>query len=59
LDFSQYTWEYTLYPVTNGNFSETPQLIALAIIVFSPVLLLFLIFQEKLMGNLTLGGLKG
>lgn len=24
LDFSQYTWEYTLYPVTNGNFSETP-----------------------------------
>ena len=24
LDFSQYTWEYTLYPVTSGNFSETP-----------------------------------
>ena len=24
LDFIQYTWEYTLYPVTNGNFSETP-----------------------------------
>jgi len=24
LDFTQYTWEYTLYPVTNGNFSETP-----------------------------------
>lgn len=23
LDFSKYTWEYTLYPVTNGNFSET------------------------------------
>lgn len=23
-DFTQYTWEYTLYPVTNGNFSETP-----------------------------------
>lgn len=24
IDFSQYTMEYTLYPVTNGNFSETP-----------------------------------
>lgn len=24
LDFTEYTWKYTLYPVTNGNFSETP-----------------------------------
>lgn len=24
LDFSHYSWEYTLYPVTDGNFSETP-----------------------------------
>ena len=24
LDFTQYTWEYTLSPVTNGNFEETP-----------------------------------
>lgn len=24
LDFYEYTWSYTLYPVTNGNFSETP-----------------------------------
>ena len=24
LDFKQYTWEYTLYPITNGNFSATP-----------------------------------
>ena len=24
LDFIEYTWTYTLYPVTNGNFSETP-----------------------------------
>lgn len=23
-DFTKYTWEYTLYPVTNGNFSQTP-----------------------------------
>lgn len=24
LDFTQYTWEYTLKPVYDGNFSETP-----------------------------------
>lgn len=24
LDFKSYTWSYTLYPVTDGNFSETP-----------------------------------
>ena len=24
LDFYNYSWEYTLYPVSNGNFSETP-----------------------------------
>lgn len=24
LDFSQYTWQYTLQPVTDGNFSATP-----------------------------------
>lgn len=24
LDFSSYTYTYTLYPVTNGNFTETP-----------------------------------
>ena len=23
-DFTEYTWEYTLYPVSNGNFSQTP-----------------------------------
>lgn len=24
LDFTKYTWEYTLYQVANGNFEETP-----------------------------------
>ena len=24
LDFTQYSYTYTLYPVTNGNFSESP-----------------------------------
>lgn len=24
MDFESYTWTYTLYPTSNGNFSETP-----------------------------------
>ena len=24
LDFTEYAWEYKLYPVTDGNFTETP-----------------------------------
>ena len=24
MNFEEYTWEYTLYPVSNGNFTETP-----------------------------------
>lgn len=24
INFKTYSWEYTLYPVTNGNFSQTP-----------------------------------
>ena len=24
MNFKEYTWEYTMTPVTNGNFSETP-----------------------------------
>ena len=24
IDFTEYSWEYTLYPVNNGNFSQTP-----------------------------------
>lgn len=54
------TLGYTLFYYSNSNnFSESTQVIALAFIVATPVLLLFLIFQERLMGNLTMGGLKG
>lgn len=54
------TLGYTLFYYANSNnFSDATQVIALAFIVATPVLLLFLIFQERLMGNLTMGGLKG
>lgn len=57
------TLGYTLYyfvRVSNDKtFSTLPSVISLAIIVVIPVLVLFLVFQERLMGNLTMGGLKG
>lgn len=57
------TLGYTLYYYTrvsnHPTFSKLPALITMAYIIVLPVLVLFLLFQEKLMGNLTLGGLKG
>lgn len=54
------TFGYTLFYYSNSNeFNNVTQVIALAFIVAAPVLILFLIFQERLMGNLTMGGLKG
>lgn len=47
------------YHAIRNEIKEFAQKIALAFIVCAPVLILFLIFQEKLMGNLTMGGLKG
>ena len=54
------TLGYTLFYYFNSNkFDVVAKVIALAFIVASPVLVLFLIFQDRLMGNLTMGGLKG
>ena len=36
-----------------------PQMLAASMIVITPILILFLIFKKYLMGNLTMGGLKG
>lgn len=54
------TLGYTLFAKSTSNdLKEVGQVIALAFIVATPVLALFLIFQDRLMGNLTMGGLKG
>ncbi len=54
------TLGYTLFAKSIGNdLKEVGQVIALAFIVAAPVLALFLVFQDRLMGNLTMGGLKG
>lgn len=58
------TLGYTLFYYVNGagqndvTFQDAKKLV-LAFIIATPVLVLFLIFQERLMGNLTMGGLKG
>lgn len=54
------TLGFTLFVKSKSNdLPEKQQLIALAFIVAAPVLALFVAFQNRLMGNLTMGGLKG
>ena len=38
---------------------NTPKRMAACIIVATPLIIIFLIFRKKLMGNLTIGGIKG
>ena len=57
------TLAYGIYYVTNiasGTLmSETPRKIALLMMFCVPILVLFVFFKDKLMGNLTMGGVKG
>lgn len=53
-----------LYTAINSGGSlvkpiDTPTQIATAVMVFLPILVLFCIFKDKIMSNLTEGGLKG
>lgn len=49
-----------LYQFSSGSdISSTPMKLAGAIIVFLPVFVLFLVTKKRLIGNLTVGGLKG
>lgn len=59
------TAAYGLYyfsegPGKNANqTSTTPMKLAGAMVVTFPILIFFIIFKDKLIGNLTIGGLKG
>ena len=44
-------------PSTEMNF--VPMRMAAAIIMLVPILVVFLVFQKRLLGNLTIGGIKG
>lgn len=50
---------YTIGNSTLGALSWVPRKLAACIIILMPIMVLFLIFKDKLMGNLTVGGIKG
>lgn len=50
---------YTFQNNTINSISSVPHRLAACMIVVFPILVLFLLFRKKLMGNLTVGGLKG
>lgn len=56
------TLAYGLYRYTKNTGTTTssiPMFLAGCIIVVLPILILFIIFKDKLIGNLTVGGIKG
>jgi ABC-type glycerol-3-phosphate transport system permease component len=56
------TIAYGLYVVTTttqNEMSHTTRRMAAAILMLFPILILFLSFHKRLLGNLTVGGLKG
>ena len=56
------TIAYAMYYWTQNTLNEmsyTPMRMALAMFLFIPVFIVFLAFHKRLLGNLTVGGLKG
>lgn len=57
------TLGYTVYDSIFGSLKQeirdVPSQLTLAFIVVLPIVVLYLIFQNKLMGNITVGGVKG
>lgn len=58
------TWmiSYRIYLITSINpqilNNSTPTVMAAAMILALPILILFIIFKDKIMGNMSMGGLK-
>lgn len=53
---------YALYQFQNNplnEISQVPRKLAGCMMVTTPIFLMFIIFRKKLMGNITIGGLKG
>ena len=49
---------FTLSRNSQGDFATVPYRMAGCLLLATPILILFLIFKEKLMGNLSMGGVK-
>ena len=71
--WNQYNWQmlylpntwmiaYRIYLITSINPNilnhSTPTIMAAAMILAIPILILFIIFKDKIMGNVSMGGLK-
>ena len=55
------TVSYGLYLITITNINElssTPMRLAACMIVFIPIFIVYIIFKDKLIGNISMGGLK-
>ena len=50
---------YRYQQATDSAISTIPMKISGCMIVFAPIFVLFLCMKDKLIGNLTVGGLKG
>lgn len=53
------TWSLTFREVSEADLSFPPVVITSAVMLLLPVLVLFLIFQKKLLTNVDIGGIKG
>ena len=49
---------FSLSQRSHGDFATVPYRMAGCLVLATPILILFLIFKEKLMGNLSMGGIK-
>ena len=50
---------YNMANTRENNLSSVPMRMTGAMLMFIPIFTLFLIFQKRLLGNLTVGGIKG
>lgn len=50
---------FAVFGATEGELSYPPIKIAAGVYIFLPIFIIFIIFRDKIMGNLTEGGIKG
>ena len=50
---------YNLAFTTKNHLAKIPMRMAGAMILFVPIFLIFILFQKRLLGNVTMGGIKG
>ncbi len=56
---SHATISFGLFQFTNASGGSPSEVLAASIVVMLPMLIVFIIFKDKFIGNLTVGGIKG